>query len=88
MKVSKNLKKRLQKAKEAGYERVFVTLGNCYGTTYCSFVDIDTLLDWPTGTHYRVERPTGGRWKGWPNTRHAKGTDIQYSELFDQRFDE
>ena len=89
MKVTKNLKRRLEKAKQEGFKRVYVVLGNKFATTYCSVVDIDTLLDWPTGTHYWVPRPTGGRWKGWMNTRHLNTTtDIQYSMLFDQYFDE
>ena len=89
MKVTKNLKRRLEKAKKEGFKRVYVVLGNKFATTYCSVVDIDTLLNWPTGTHYWVPRPTGRRWKGWMNTRHLDPTtDIQYSMLFDQYFDE
>ena len=89
MKVTKNLKRRLEKAKQEGFKRVYVVLGNKFATTYCSVVDIDTLLNWPTGTHYWVPRPTGGRWKGWMNTRHLNPTtDIQYSVLFDQYFDD
>ena len=64
MKVTKNLKRRLEKAKQEGFKRVYVVLGNKFATTYCSVVDIDTLLDWPTGTHYWMPRPTkirGGR---------------------------
>ena len=89
MKVTKNLKRRLEKAKKEGFKRVYVVLGNKFATTYCSVVDIDTLLNWPTGTHYWVPRPTGGRWKRWMNTRHLDPTtDIQYSMLFDQYFDD
>ena len=89
IKVTKNLKRRLEKAKQEGFKRVYVVLGNKFATTYCSVVDIDTLLQWPTGTHYRMPRPSGGRWKGWMNTRHINPTtDIQYSMLFDQYFDE
>ena len=51
MKVTKNLKRRLEKAKKEGFKRVYVVLGNKFATTYCSVVDIVTLLDWPTGTH-------------------------------------
>jgi len=82
MRITQNLKGKLQKAKERGYKRVFAVVGGYRSTVYCYFVDIDDLLDCPIGTDYGPEKPYGP-WRGWPNTRHATSTDIQYSRLFE-----
>ncbi len=82
MKITANLKAKLMKAKSKGYRRVYAVVGGHKATTYCYFVDIDDLLARPTGTDYGPERPFG-RWTGWPNTRHATASDIQYSRLFE-----
>jgi len=82
MRITENLKAKLQKAKEKGYKRVYATVGSHRATHYCYFVDIDKLLDQPVGTDYGPENRRGP-WRGWPNTRHARPDDIQYSRLFD-----
>ena len=82
MRITENLKAKLMKAKAAGYKRVYAVVGGCRATTYCYFAEIDDLLMRPVGTDYGPGKPYG-RWSGWPNTRHAGPTDIQYSRLFD-----
>jgi len=82
MRITQNLKGKLEIAKQKGYKRVYATVGSHRATHYCYFVDIDKLLDQPVGTDYGPENRRGP-WRGWPNTRHARPDDIQYSRLFD-----
>ena len=83
MKITRHFKQCLLKAQAAGYKRVYVTIGRKLATTYCSFVEIETLLAQPIGTWYVMDRPTNKKWKGWPNTRHiTPAYEIQYREVF------
>jgi len=84
MRITKNFKENLQRRKDQGYKRVYRLVGKYAATTYCTFHDINELLAKEIGTEIGITPyPHVGMWTGHPNTRHAKVTDIKYSNVFD-----
>lgn len=78
MKITENLKKKLQKAKADGYKNVIITKGGMFGNTAIATVSIDKLLSLPTGSTYN----SGAR--GYWLTAKDKPYDdgIGYADLF------
>ena len=78
MTITKNLIKRIEKAKNAGFKRVEITLNRYKDTIYCQYIDIDWILSQKEGTKTRKTKEKGVS----KRTNYNKNTDISYLELF------